>query len=61
MDYKPRYPQPFTLAEAIALDVSVISEGRFVIFKGNPMAHSPSRDLKATNFSQISQGNSRIA
>ncbi|KAF9464459.1 hypothetical protein BDZ94DRAFT_1256489 [Collybia nuda] len=26
MDYLPRYPQPFTLAEAIALDVSVISE-----------------------------------
>jgi len=26
MDYKPRYPQPFTLAEATALDVSVISE-----------------------------------
>jgi len=26
MDYKPRYPQPFTLAEAAALDVSVISE-----------------------------------
>ena len=36
MDYKPRYPQPFTLAEATALDVSVISEGRFVFFKGNP-------------------------
>ncbi|KAF8812526.1 hypothetical protein BYT27DRAFT_7182968 [Phlegmacium glaucopus] len=26
MDYKPRYAQPFTLAEATALDVSVISE-----------------------------------
>ena len=31
MDYKPRYPQPFTLAEATALDISVISEGRVVI------------------------------
>jgi len=26
MDYKPQYPQPFTLAQARALDVSVISE-----------------------------------
>ncbi|KAF8165263.1 hypothetical protein B0H34DRAFT_230861 [Crassisporium funariophilum] len=26
MDYTPRYQQPFTLAEAIGLDVSVISE-----------------------------------
>ncbi|KAF9057647.1 hypothetical protein BJ165DRAFT_1422191 [Panaeolus papilionaceus] len=26
MDYKPRYIQPFTLTEAIALDVPVISE-----------------------------------
>ncbi|TFK43445.1 hypothetical protein BDQ12DRAFT_718665 [Crucibulum laeve] len=26
MEYKPRYPQPFTLSEAIALDVSVITE-----------------------------------
>ena len=30
MDYKTRYPQPFTLAEATALDLSVISEGRVV-------------------------------
>ena len=36
MDYKPRYPQPFTLAEATALDVSVISEGRVEdCLKGN--------------------------
>ena len=37
MDYKPRYPQPFTLAEATVLDISVISEGRVVILilKGN--------------------------
>lgn len=37
MDYKPRYPQPFTLAEATALDLSVISEGRVVTpnLKGN--------------------------
>lgn len=27
MDYKPRYLQPFTLSEAVALDVSVIMEG----------------------------------
>ncbi|PFH52802.1 hypothetical protein AMATHDRAFT_1845 [Amanita thiersii Skay4041] len=26
MDYKPRYSQPFTFAEAAALDVSIISE-----------------------------------
>ncbi|KAH9844263.1 uncharacterized protein C8Q71DRAFT_852765 [Rhodofomes roseus] len=26
MDYRPRYPQPFTLQEAIALDVPVITE-----------------------------------
>jgi hypothetical protein len=32
-----RYPQPFTLTEARALDLSVISEGRVVILnlKGN--------------------------
>jgi hypothetical protein len=32
MDYKPRYPQPFTLTEAISFDVSVINEGwpRFI-------------------------------
>ena len=34
MDYKPRYPQPFTLAEATALDISVISEGGVVIQLG---------------------------
>ena len=34
MDYKPRHPQPFTLAQATALDVSVISEGRVEILKG---------------------------
>jgi hypothetical protein len=39
MDYKPRYPQPFTLAEATALDLSVISEGRVVVLnlKSNGM------------------------
>lgn len=26
MDYKPRYPQPFTLTQAVLLDVSVITE-----------------------------------
>lgn len=27
MDYRPRYPQPFTLGEAVHLDIPVISEG----------------------------------
>jgi hypothetical protein len=27
MEYKPSYPQPFTLAQAIGLDVSTITEG----------------------------------
>ena len=27
MDYKPRFSQPFTLNEAICLDVAVITEG----------------------------------
>ena len=27
MDYKPRFSQPFTLNEAIGLDVAVITEG----------------------------------
>ena len=27
MDYRPRYAQPFTLSEALALDVPVITEG----------------------------------
>lgn len=29
MDYTPRFSQPFTLAEAIDLDVSVITEGGY--------------------------------
>ena len=57
--YKPRYPQPFTLAEATALDLSVISKGRVVILEGNLIAHSRSRDLKATEFSHASQGNTK--
>jgi len=28
MDYQPRYAQPFTLRQAISLDVSVITEGK---------------------------------
>jgi len=28
MDYQPHYAQPFTLIEAIGLDVSVITEGK---------------------------------
>jgi hypothetical protein len=27
MDYTPRHPQPFTLEQAILLDVTVLSEG----------------------------------
>ena len=27
MEYRPRYPQPFTLGQALGLDVSVITEG----------------------------------
>lgn len=34
MDYKPRYPQPFTLTQAVLLDVSVITEGWFFITSG---------------------------
>jgi hypothetical protein len=29
MDHTPRYHQPFTLAQAVLFDVSVISEGRY--------------------------------
>jgi hypothetical protein len=29
MDYMPRFSQPFSLAEAINLDVAVITEGQF--------------------------------
>lgn len=47
MDYKPRYPQPYTLAQATALDVSVISEGLVVILKGN---------ATGSHFFQRSQG-----
>ena len=32
MDYKPRFSQPFTLYEAIGLDVAVITEGIAVVF-----------------------------
>jgi len=32
MDYKPRFSQPFTLNEAIGLDVAVITEGITVVF-----------------------------
>jgi hypothetical protein len=32
MDYKPRFSQPFTLNEAIGLDVAVITEGIAVVF-----------------------------
>lgn len=31
MNYKPRYPQPFTLTEAVSLDVSVITEGWLLV------------------------------
>ena len=27
MDYRPKYAQPFTLQEAAAMDVSVLTEG----------------------------------
>lgn len=27
MDYRPRYAQPFTLAEAVGMDVPIITEG----------------------------------
>lgn len=27
MDYRPKYAQPFTLQEAVAMDVSVLTEG----------------------------------
>ena len=27
MEYKPRYPQPFTVAEATQMDVLVLTEG----------------------------------
>jgi hypothetical protein len=30
MDYAPRHPQPFTLEQAILLDVTIISEGEAV-------------------------------
>lgn len=30
MDYTPRYPQPFTLWQAIQLDVPIITEGQHV-------------------------------
>jgi len=29
MEYTPRYAQPFTLREAVALDVEVITEGKW--------------------------------
>jgi hypothetical protein len=32
MNYKPRFSQPFTLNEAIGLDVAVITEGIAVVF-----------------------------
>ena len=27
MDYRPKYAQPFTLQEAVVMDVSVLTEG----------------------------------
>jgi hypothetical protein len=30
MDYTPRHPQPFTLEQAILLDVTILSEGQAV-------------------------------
>ena len=27
MEFKPRYPQPFTIAQAVEFDVSLITEG----------------------------------
>jgi hypothetical protein len=55
MDYKPRYPQPFTLTEAISLDVSVITEGWHFIAFGSVlvtiMLCSTARDLSLAKLS----------
>jgi len=33
MEYKPRYPQPFTLELAVGLDVSMITEGLSLCYR----------------------------
>lgn len=35
MDYKPRFVQPFTFREAVALDVPTITDGCLLIFLDN--------------------------
>lgn len=42
MEYRPRYSQPFTLGEAIHLDVSVISEG----LRAHPLCELPHANLE---------------
>ena len=47
MEYTPRYPQPFTLTEALHFDISTITDGTWSHFVADSAHSSTGRDCEA--------------